>query len=98
MCSWSLSCKEDAIGEFEGPPGLGAAGAAGIVRPRRLRAKADHLDRTRRIVRGGIERVRAVRQRDDEIHLRAQVDEIAGTPLRGMPRKAALILDADRRE
>ena len=68
--------------------------SAGIDGP----SEADRLDVGRCVVRCGIEWVRAVRKSDEQIHLGAEVDEVAaGTPLL-VPEKASLAVDAHGRE
>ena len=82
---------------LETPYGFGRRGPAKVVGCGRGRHEADRLDGGR-LALVGVERMRAVRQRDEQVHLGPQIDEVADLPLVAIPAEPSFAVGPDRRE
>src|ERR1700738_1383940 len=84
--------------ESEGTYGLGRTGSARIVGRSQRNVMANQHDRSRRGWTRRIERMRAIRQHQNRVHLRAQIDEISW-PLAVLdPDKPTIRIERDRSE
>src|SRR5580693_1840712 len=86
------------IGKLEGPGGLRRSGAAGVVRDGGRRLEADQRDRLRGRWTSGVQRVRAVRKNQCDVHLRTQVDKVPRLLACRVPDEATGRIDRDRRK
>src|SRR5580692_5476725 len=101
MSAWLIgsSCSnEKPVSEREGAIGLGRASPASIFRRRSRCAVLDQRDRPGRRGPRRIERMRTIRYDEDEIHLRAQIDEIARSLASLLPAEATDFVERYRRE